>query len=67
VSHVACVDESDGCGSKFDLVVVSTAFAGKPLLARHRAVNAVLAAEIAAIHALTMKTLTPEQWATMNA
>jgi stress-induced morphogen len=61
------VDQSDGCGSKFDLVLVSTTFEGKPLLARHRAVNGALASEIAAIHALTMKTYTPEQWATMNA
>ena len=67
MSYITCVDESDGCISKFDLVVVSTAFNGKPLLAKHRLVNTALAAEIATIHALTMKMHTPDQWATVNA
>ena len=44
----------------FDATLV--VFAGKPLLARHRAVNEALAAEMASIHALTLKTLTPEQY-----
>jgi stress-induced morphogen len=63
VEFVACTDESDGCGSKFNVVVVSSAFEGRPPLARHRAVNSALAAEIAQIHAITLKTLTPAQWA----
>lgn len=29
-------DESDGCGAKFSVVVVSDKFEGKPLLQRHR-------------------------------
>lgn len=32
------VDESDGCGGKFSVIVVSDKFVGKPLLARHRLV-----------------------------
>jgi stress-induced morphogen len=32
------------------------------MLARHRLVNSVLKAEIAAIHAWTPKCYTPEQW-----
>ena len=35
-------DLSDGCGGKFDAVIVTKKFEGKPLLARHRMVNAVL-------------------------
>uniref|UniRef100_A0A182M0S4 dolichyl-P-Glc:Man9GlcNAc2-PP-dolichol alpha-1,3-glucosyltransferase n=1 Tax=Anopheles culicifacies TaxID=139723 RepID=A0A182M0S4_9DIPT len=57
------VDESDGCGGKFRVVVVSSQFQGKPLLARHRLVNAALEEELKTIHAFSQKTYTPEQWA----
>ena len=30
------VDESDGCGIKFSVIVVSSVFEGKPLIHRHR-------------------------------
>ena len=55
-------DGADGCGAKFTVLVVSTAFEGKPLLARHRMVNEALKVEMELIHALSMKTLTPAQW-----
>lgn len=55
-------DESDGCGAKFSVVIVSDKFLGKPLLARHRLVNTVLQEELKDIHAFTQKTLTIEQW-----
>jgi len=29
-------DESDGCGAKFSVIIVSDKFEGKPLLQRHR-------------------------------
>jgi stress-induced morphogen len=29
-------DESDGCGAKFSVLIVSDKFDGKPLLQRHR-------------------------------
>ncbi|KAK4309149.1 hypothetical protein Pmani_019207 [Petrolisthes manimaculis] len=61
-THVEVVDQSDGCGGKFNVVVVSPKFTGKPLLQRHRLVNGVLAEELKTIHAFSMKTLTPEQW-----
>lgn len=32
------MDESDGCGGKFNVIVVSEKFEGKPLLQRHRSV-----------------------------
>ncbi|KAG0726359.1 BolA-like protein 2 [Chionoecetes opilio] len=55
-------DQSDGCGAKFSVVVVAETFCGKPLLQRHRLVNAALQEELKEIHAFSMKTLTPEQW-----
>ncbi|CAK1590004.1 unnamed protein product [Parnassius mnemosyne] len=60
--HVEVTDESDGCGAKFSVLVVSDKFQGKPLLARHRLVNSVLQEELKTIHAFTQKTLTVEQW-----
>jgi len=61
-THVTVEDYSDGCGMKFGCIVVSEKFIGKPLLQRHRLVNAALAEEMKTIHALTQKTYTPEQW-----
>ena len=47
----------------FNLTIVSSQFNGKPLIARHRMVNTLLAEELQNdIHALTMLTLTPEEW-----
>lgn len=62
VVHVSAVDESDGCGSKFSVTVVSSAFEGMPLLKRHRTVNSVLEEEIPKIHALQLKTPVPAEW-----
>lgn len=61
-SYVEVIDESDGCGAKFSVVVVSDQFEGKPLLQRHRLVNSVLEEELKTIHAFSQKTLSPEQW-----
>lgn len=60
--HIDVEDQSDGCGGKFSVVVVSAKFQGKPLLQRHRLVNGILEEELKSIHAFSMKTLTPEQW-----
>lgn len=49
-------------GAKFEVLTVSPIFEGKALLARHRAVNTALAAELEHIHAITLKCLTPAQW-----
>jgi len=43
-------------------MIISTQFAKKTTLARHRLVNSALKEEIAAIHAWTPKCLTPEEW-----
>ena len=49
-------------GVHFEAVVVSDAFAGKLPLARHRLVYATLGERMGGeIHALALKTLTPEE------
>lgn len=46
----------------FRIKVVSTAFSGKSRLDRHRAVNALLAEELAAgVHALAIEARSPEE------
>ena len=53
-----------GAESHFSAVIVSPLFRGQALVDRHRRVYAALGAELqGAIHAWTMKTLTPEEWA----
>ena len=71
-AKLTIIDESDRhaghAGSRpegethFQVVVVASAFAGKSRLERQRLVYGVLAAELAdRVHALTLKTLTPEE------
>jgi acid stress-induced BolA-like protein IbaG/YrbA len=49
-------------GVHFEAVVVSAAFAGLPPLKRHRLVYATLGSLMGgAIHALSLKTLTPDE------
>ena len=56
--------EVSGDGSHFEALVVSEAFAGKSLLERHRMVYGTLGEHMRSeIHALSMRTLTPEEWA----
>ena len=58
-SHV----EVEGDGQHFNAVIVSTAFAGKRLIQRHQLVYAALGDRMREeIHALSMKTLTPEEF-----
>mmetsp|Transcript_20266 Transcript_20266/g.20385 ORF Transcript_20266/g.20385 Transcript_20266/m.20385 type:complete len:105 (-) Transcript_20266:50-364(-) len=59
---VRATDLSDGCGSKFQIVIVSECFTGKPLLAQHRLVHTAIEEERKRIHALTLKTITPVNW-----
>lgn len=61
--HIDIEDLSScGCGMKFDALLVSTKFEGKPILQRQRLVNQILAEEMKHIHAFTMRTWTPAQW-----
>jgi acid stress-induced BolA-like protein IbaG/YrbA len=51
-------------GVHFEAIVISPAFAGKTLLAQHRMVYAALGERVSnqEIHALALKTFTPEAW-----
>lgn len=69
-SHLDVINESHmhnvppGSESHFKLVIVSDAFDGKRLVGRHQLINAALKDELdGPVHALSMETLTPEEWA----
>ena len=69
-THLEVLDESHmhsgpkDAQSHFNVCVVSDAFVGKRAVARHQAVYRALAAEMSAgIHALALKTQTPDEWA----
>ncbi len=69
LDHLEVINESGGhnvpAGSEthFKVVLVSEAFAGERLLARHRMVNQALAAELdGPVHALAIHTYTPQEW-----
>ena len=56
--------EVEGDGQHFQAVIVSSAFAGKRPIQRHQLVYAALGDRMREeIHALSMKTLTPEEYA----
>ncbi len=59
VEYIKAVDQSDGCGSKFEIEIISSDFIGKPLLAQHRLVHKIIEEERQSIHALTLKTRAP--------
>mmetsp|Transcript_34011 Transcript_34011/g.56317 ORF Transcript_34011/g.56317 Transcript_34011/m.56317 type:complete len:86 (-) Transcript_34011:237-494(-) len=61
-TFLSLVDESDGCGSKFACVIVSSKFEGMPIIDRQRAVNDIISVEMQQIHAFSMKTWTPTQY-----
>ena len=53
----------DGDGTHFEAIVVSNEFENKILIERHKLVYSTLGdAMKEAIHALSMKTYTPDQW-----
>ncbi len=55
--------EVAGDGQHFEAVIVSDAFRGKNRVQQHQLVYKALGDRMRAeIHALSMKTLTPEQW-----
>ena len=67
--HLEVINESnnhnvpEGSESHFKVVVVSPAFEGKNLLARHRLINSTLADELnGMIHALAIHTYTESEW-----
>ena len=55
--------EVDGDGRHFQALIISAEFAGKTRVARHQLVYAALGDRMREeIHALSMQTLTPEEW-----
>ena len=54
----------DGDGRHFEAVVVSDEFRGKPTIRQHRMVYGTLGDRFDSevLHALSLKTYTPEQW-----
>ena len=55
--------EVEGDGRHWFVVIVSPAFEGKRAIARHQLVYAALGDRMREeIHALSMKTLTPDEW-----
>jgi stress-induced morphogen len=64
-THVEVIDL--GGGDHIRAIVVSSAFQGKPLLQQHKMILDLFRAEIDSndVHALTVKTLTPEQFAAL--
>ncbi|KAE8983667.1 hypothetical protein PR003_g23819 [Phytophthora rubi] len=69
-THLDVINESHmhnvprGAETHFKVVVVAEQFDGKPLLQRHRLVNAALQQELSdGVHALSILSKTPQQWA----
>ena len=58
--------EVEGDGRHFDAVIVSKVFEGVGMLQQQRMVFQKLGDKMEVIHALSMKTFTPEQWAKQN-
>lgn len=67
-SHIEVTNESHmhnvapGSESHFKVVLVSAVFEGKPLIARHRSVNAIVDMSKFGIHALALHTFAPSEW-----
>ena len=64
-THIAL----EGDGRHWYATIVSAAFEGKRLIARHQQVYATLGGRMQTdeVHALSMKTFTPAEWAAQNA
>ncbi len=60
-----CEVQVMGDGRHFEAVVISEAFTGKSLLQKQRLVMAAVKVQIKSdeLHALSIKTFTPEDWA----
>ncbi|MFA5625900.1 MAG: BolA family protein [Thiohalomonadaceae bacterium] len=65
---VDCEANVSGDGSHFDATVISPAFAGLSMVKKQQLVYATLGDRITngSIHALTIKTYTPEEWETQR-
>ena len=64
-NHLACdyIAVKGDDGTHFEAVIVSPAFVGKSMIQQHQLVYAALGDRMRAeIHALSIRTLTPEAW-----
>ncbi len=52
----------EGDGTHFEAVIISSEFQGKGLVEQHQMVYKALGEFMKNIHALSLKTYTPEQW-----
>jgi acid stress-induced BolA-like protein IbaG/YrbA len=60
--------EVEGDGRHFQALIVSAAFAGRNRVARHQLVYAALGERMREeVHALSMRTLTPEEYRSLDA
>jgi acid stress-induced BolA-like protein IbaG/YrbA len=58
------VDDPMNDGAHFDVIVISESFIGMPIVKQHRQVMPPLKDLFAGdLHAVALKTFTPEQWA----
>ena len=62
------VDDLTGGGDHFQVWIISSAFEGKSLIDQHQMVYGALREALGSerIHALALKTYTPEQWERYN-
>lgn len=58
----------EGDGEHFEALIVSSQFAGKSRVQRQQMVNAILRTyfDSGELHALSMKTITPEEWSKLR-
>jgi acid stress-induced BolA-like protein IbaG/YrbA len=63
------VQDTTGTGDHFEARVVSPAFSGKPMVQQHQMVYAPLQdwLQTGELHALALKTYSPEQWKKLGA
>ena len=67
--HLSCdfIEVRGDDGTHFDAVIVSPAFEGKNMVQQHQLVYGALGDRMRAeIHALGMKTYTPQKWQELN-
>lgn len=57
-----------GTGDHWQVTIVSPAFVGKSMIDQHRMIKHLFEADIAsgAVHAFSLKTYTPDEWAKKN-
>ena len=63
------VRDLTGTADHYQVIVISSLFEGKSMIDQHRMVKAVFEKDIASgnVHALTLRTYTPSEWAKKGA